>query len=176
MNRREFSRVDARLPIEVRVVPDEEKEKIGSRVFGFTYMEEPEPLGEMEDSVIGEWLRYINRKLDTILNLLTVRNEDLNNIPFRDVNIGGGGLRFTSEEAYQEGQILELKMIIPLIPPLVLYVYGEVVRSEVKEGKRETAVKFIAMDEVVREEIIRYVFRKQREILREKRERGEVGK
>lgn len=172
LNRREFSRVDARIPIEVRVVSDEEKDRVGCRVYGFSYLAEPEPLGDMENSVIGEWLKYINRKLDMIINMIAMKEEDVGSIPFRDVNLGGGGLGFTSEERYQVGELLELKMVIPMIPPLILYVYGEVVRSEKKGDVHYTAVKFVGMDEIVREEIIKYVFRKQREQLREKREKG----
>jgi len=53
--------------------------------------------------------------------------------------------------------------------PLSLFLYGEVVESSIHNPEYNTFVQFVAIDDFIRDEIIRFVFEKEREILREKR-------
>ncbi len=169
---REFSRVDAHIPIEVRLVPSEERQNIRSKISGETILAEFQTLTDLEDKLLSDWLKMLNAKLDSIINMLTFQREGFCSLPFSRVNISGGGLNFSSSERYKLGDVLEMKMMLPMIPPVALYIYGEVVKIEKQINNFNIAVKFIAMDEDIRDEIVKFIFRMQREMLREKRKQG----
>lgn len=170
MRMREFSRVDAHVPFSVRVVPPEERPNIRAKISGETILAEFQTLTELEDKLLSDWLKMLNAKLDSIINMLTFQREGFGSLPFAQVNISGGGLGFNSREKYNQGDVLEIKMILPMMPPVALYIYGEVVKIEQQINSYAIAVKFIAMDEDIRDEIVKFVFRRQREMLREKRQ------
>jgi hypothetical protein len=171
-NLREFSRVDAHIPLQARLVPKEEQQNIQSKISGEAIMSEFRTLTDVENKVLSDWLKMLNAKLDTIINILTFQREGFSALPFLKVNISGAGLRFPSPEKYSRGDIIELKMLLPMMPPIALYVYGEVIEVESIISGFETAVKFIAMDEDIRDEIVKFVFQKQREMLRQKRDQA----
>jgi hypothetical protein len=166
---REFSRVDADVPIAVRLVPSEERSNIRSRISGESVLAEFQTLTDVKDQLLADWLKMLNAKLDSIINMLTFQREGFGSLPFAQINISGGGMGFTSREPYNQGDVLEIKMILPMLPPVALYLYGEVVKVEKQINGFYTAVKFIAIDEDIRDEIVKFVFRKQREMLRDKR-------
>jgi hypothetical protein len=79
-------------------------------------------------------------------------------------------LSLSLKKTYQPGDVLEIKMMFPTIPYVIYYTYCEVVRIE--KGMDElyqTSVEFTEIDEDIRDKIAKYVFEKQREILRKKR-------
>lgn len=167
-NRREYSRLEAHIPMEIRIVPPEERMDIQSGA------ERNIPLllnvpKAVEDPLLSEWLKFINAKMDAILRLLDVQNRDIPNMPPKTVNIGGGGLSFISPERFFLGDTLEVKMLLPSATPQFLFLYCEVVQSEERCDGYFTALRFIFMEDTIRDKIIRFVFEKERAILREKR-------
>ena len=167
--RREFSRVDAHVPFEIRVVPAEERQSVRARTSGGTTFAETRALPELQDKILAEWVKAMNSKLDAIVNMLSFQREGFGSMPFAHVNISGGGLGFVSKDKYNLGETIEMKIILPSMPPVALFLYGEVVKSDRLTNSYMTATKFVAMDEEVQDEIVKFVFRRQREILREKR-------
>ena len=169
MNLREYSRIDAHIPFEATVVPVEERKNLRSRISGQTVLSDFQTLPDLEDKLLNDWFRMLNAKLDTLLNLMTFQREGISSLPFTHVNISAGGISFISKQWYNRGDVLEMKMMLPMIPPVALYVYGEVVKVEKRVNVYNIGVKFIEMDEEIADEIVKFVFRKQREILRDKR-------
>ncbi|PIY22809.1 MAG: hypothetical protein COZ12_02595, partial [Deltaproteobacteria bacterium CG_4_10_14_3_um_filter_60_8] len=110
----------------------------------------------------------LNTKLDTILNLLTYEKDGIHALPFVKTNISGGGMSFASTRPYAEGDILELKMLLPMQPPVAMITYGEVTTVEKTDDSFTIGLIFTAIDEELRDEIIRFVFKTQRDMLREK--------
>ncbi len=170
-NRREFCRVEVCIPFACRLVPLEEQKKIRSHVSGSSVYAGHETLPEVKDPAIAEWLNLLNSKLDTLVRLLTLEREGFYALPFECVTIGGGGLRFSSREKYQRGDMLEIRMMLSLLQPVALYVYATVFSvSEINpDGEYSTAVQFIKMDHPIQDEIVRFVFEQEREILRGKK-------
>ncbi len=166
---REFSRVDSYIPLQVRLVPAEERETIRSRTSGQTASIETRDLPDLQDKFLNDWVKLLNSKLDAIVNMLVLQREGFSSMPVTRVNISGGGLGFLSKDRYNLGNIIEAKLVLPMMPPVALFVYGEVVKVDQLTNAYSIATKFIAMDEDVRDEIVKYVFRRQREILREQR-------
>ncbi len=93
----------------------------------------------------------------------------MGSLPFNSENISGGGLRFISPHTFSPGDILEIKTMFSALQPVVFCLYGEVVKIEKKDPDYVTSVKFVAMDETIRDEIVRFVFELERELLRKQR-------
>ncbi len=167
---REYSRVDATLPFEVRVVSDEERQNLRSRTSMESALTESQQLPDVGESALGECLKIINRKLDTILNLLTLQTRECCTLQSTPVNISAGGVRVLLPVEHAIGEVLEVKMMLPTLPYVVFYLYGDVVRTETTEqGMHLTCIEFTSIDEEIRDKIAKFVFEKQREVLRMKR-------
>jgi len=166
---RGFSRVDAYIPFEARVVPAEERGTIRARILGDMPLIDPRGLPELQDKVLGEWVNMLNSKLDAIINKLSSQREGFGSLTLAHVNISGGGMGFFSKVRYSLGDIIEAKLVLPMMPPLALFVYGEVVKIDQTAKGYMIATKFVAMDEDIADEIVKFVFKRQREILREQR-------
>ena len=119
---------------------------------------------------LARHLQLIERKLDLILSHLLLDREGIKSLRLHRVSISGSGMRFTSEVPYQTGDLLEIKMVLPVCPPVALSTPAGVVWvKEVQRGDMrlyETGVRFEGITEDVRDEIIRYTFARQRELLR----------
>jgi len=120
-------------------------------------------------------IQSIHRKLDFIIKQLGQSDEE--NV-FRkqpeEVNLSGSGMRFKTNESLQSGEYLEMKLVLPIASGVIIDLIGQVVRCNAlssdecnnKKGLYETAVTFVAINADDREFIIRYVFKRQRELLR----------
>ena len=171
-NRRQYSRVEACIPFGHRLVPAEEQGKIRSHI-GTAHAARHETLPDIPDPAMADWMNLLNAKLDTLIRLLTLEREGFSSLPFESINIGGGGLRFLSKDKYAVEDTLEIRMILSQAQSTALYVYAKVfcVSDSTRDGAYETAVQFIKMDDAIQDEIIRFVFEREREILRSKKGR-----
>jgi hypothetical protein len=167
-NKREYSRVQAHIPLEIRIVSPDEIKDLQSRIDKRT-IPLINPPNDVEDPQLAEWLRFLNVKMDTILRYLDKEHEISSNMILKSVMIGGGGFSFVATEKFPLGNTLEAKMLLPSSTPLLLYLYCEVVQSEERCDGFFTALRFILMEDNIRDNILRFVFEKEREILRAKR-------
>lgn len=167
-NKREFSRVDARLPLEIRLVPMEERQNVRARRESEKIKSGIMP-PDVEDPLLAEWLKHLLDKMDKIIDLLSLHQADRKLPPLRTENLSGGGVSFTSAQEFHPGDLIEIKMIFTETMEGALYLYGEVVQSEARDDGFFTAVCFVCLDDSIRDDIIRFVFEKEREILRERR-------
>jgi hypothetical protein len=168
-NQREYSRVDAYIPFEYKLIDAQQMQYIRSRVAGDTLLAEFKCLPDPDDQVIAEWLKTINTKLNSIIRMMTIHHEGFDQLPLKKINISGGGINFSADKPYSQGDILEFKVTLTMQYPLSLFLYGEVVEANKTSPEYNTSVQFIAIDDFIRDEIIKYVFEREREILREKR-------
>jgi len=169
--RREYSRVAVSIPFEYRIVLPEEKLTVQARISGDNAKMEyrPFPGGGNSDPILEEWLKILNSKLDAILSLMKLQQDGCLGLPDKAVNISGGGMSFSVPEKIPFGEILEIKIVLTFQQPDVLSIYGEVVKVAPVNDGYFTAVNYVNMADVVRDEIVRFVFEREREILREKR-------
>ena len=168
-DKRNFSRVDAYLPLTYRLVPKEEHFYIQSEMIDRFYMDTFSTFPEITDQTLSTCLSILNAKLDKILYLLTIRKEDLHSPSPRLVNISGAGLRFTASKKFEDGDIIEVIIHLNVLKYRTFKLYGKIICiEEIPEGYL-TSLSFIQIDDSVRDEIIKFVFEREREILREKR-------
>lgn len=176
--RREYFRVDAVFPLKVRVVSEAE---IGQSGILSGYAETmydtglPEPPDPSVNPRLWKMLADMNVKINLIMEKLCIEDEGMMSSGNRHVNLSASGIRFSAGEHCKVGDLVELKMLLPASPPLGLIIYGRVVRiKDMDHGEKEIAVSFVDMDDEVREEIIRFNIRRQRDMLRiQRRESGE---
>ncbi|MEW6220309.1 MAG: PilZ domain-containing protein [Thermodesulfobacteriota bacterium] len=166
---REYLRVDAQIPLAVRRVPASEVRPRRARLAGEAFLSEWHTVPEVEDKRLNDWLVMLDAKLNAIISMLSFQDQGFHALPVCAVNISGGGMGFATAEAYSPGETLELKLILPFTPPVGLYVYGQVVKSEPAAEGHLTAIQYQNMDEEIRDDIVRYVFERERELLRAKR-------
>jgi len=169
--RREYSRVEAYMPFEYRVVTPEEKDHIHAEIPGNIAAVELRSIPDMAeyDHILGEWLMILNSKLDTIIRLMTLQNEGFFGLPYKAINISGGGMSFTLQQALAIGETVEIKTMLTSHQAIALRIYGEVVKSEAQDQGYLIAVRYIHMDDSIRDEIIHFVFEREREIIRERK-------
>ncbi|MEA2101727.1 MAG: PilZ domain-containing protein [Thermodesulfobacteriota bacterium] len=127
------------------------------------------------ESPFNQSLWEINRKLDLLIHM-TLSNDFrllMEDKP-REVNISASGIKFVSETPFDPGDMVDIAMILPMIPLLYMRFVGGVIRTKpitLNDNKcYSVAVRFEEISPDNRDDIIRYLFRRQRELLRKRRE------
>lgn len=168
---REYARVTGYLPVSIRAVPEEEREELSSRVVVESVSPEHPELPALEDEVLATCLQILNSKLDSIIKMLAFHSAS-KEMDLAKVNISDGGLRIFSTVEYARDDFLEIRLILPTAPSMIFYIYGKVVSCETGSEHGELSIEFTDIDDDIREQIAKYVFHKQRELLRKKRSRS----
>jgi hypothetical protein len=120
-----------------------------------------------------EALKGINSKLDFLINHLLMEKEGLTSTEKKLVNLSASGIKFTVKHPVKEKDILQIKLLLPTHPPVVVFAYGEVKRVKVLDDQTyEIALEYLNMGETVRSEIIQYTLDHQRETIRKMKESG----
>lgn len=169
---RSYFRVDDYFPVISRKVGDE-AECAQSKIFsGYGIETQDEAFSdETVNPRLWKMLVAINSKLQMILDRLQLESEGLANVKNKPVNLSASGIRFCVDEKVEVGDLLEIKMLLPKYPPTGILAYGKVVKvNEKGDGTHEVSLHFRNLDDEVRDEIIQYALKRQREII--KKERG----
>ncbi len=166
--RRGYFRVDDVFPVIHRKVTADDA-PLESRIFsGFGLsFEEPGVPDESISPQLWKILVDLNTKLSLILERLNLEGQGLTRAESIPVNISASGIRFTLAYPVEIGDVLELKMLLPVYPPVGALVHGNVVRvEELDNGSVGTSLRFVDLTDEVRDVIIQYTLKRQREVLR----------
>lgn len=167
---REYFRVDDILPVSFRKINEDDFKK-SKIISGFS--QEPNEMALPDESVNpGLWklLVNINRKLGLILDRMNIESAGLVQTEEHMVNLSAAGIRFTGKEKFEQGQALEIKMLLPTYPQIGLIVYGRVVRAiDLGNSEYDVAVGFEDLPDEIKDEIVQYTLNRQREIIRKQR-------
>jgi len=175
-------RVDVSFPVSFDLVSENDYEKIknvivshrtGDREGDLMPLLGVEELESLDITVAKIWLS-MNSKLDYIIKLLKQSGEGVEEKEGLCKDISGKGIKMIYKGNLSAGQCIHLRIHPPTFPPLSVVALGRILRAErtalCREGEIETAVEFDTIHEDDREEIISYVFKRQRELLRARRE------
>lgn len=174
--RREYFRVDDAFPVNLRKTEDGPLQR-KSRIFS-GFISDISDVSDISDNSISpqlwKMLADINTKLELILEKLHIEREGLSNARNSQVNLSASGMKIAGVDNFRTGDDLEVRILLPTNPPKGLLVYGNVVRTrDAGDGRHEVALHFVDMDDEVREEIIQYTLKRQRDIIRmQKQQRG----
>jgi hypothetical protein len=185
---REFFRVEVRLPIEFRRINHDEylnlentvkygSAKIMDKAEEMHFFKEIVSKDEKEKDKTHAYIKMIDKKIDMILDLLCKsRNDDLYLDRYINVNISGAGIRFTTDVNLHDAEHVELKITLPTPPYPRIVSLCNVVRSEVSKvngvDNWETSLAFATINEDDRDLLINFIFTKERECLRCKKEQS----
>ena len=124
-----------------------------------------------DENNMSNMLSDIKLKVDYIINQMMLDNNGLLKAEKKMVNVSAAGVRFSTKDPLKEGGIVELKMLLPMYPPVAVFAYAEINRVISNEdGSFEVSVEYINIDDPVKDEIISYTLSHQRNIIRKKRE------
>lgn len=185
--RRELVRVDDHIEVSHRMVTKAEFEALSQKIIHRSARQSSlesidellESAGRGVDANSPTWkaLLILDKKLDFIISEMQtkVQTSDIEFVP-SDVNISGSGIRFGSRQLYKKGDLLWIAMRYPTVPVLQVEAIGIVTRLGASVKLRtetpsvQVSIRYEAINEQDREEILRYTFQLQREQLRAKRE------
>jgi hypothetical protein len=120
---------------------------------------EPEDMFKLIYAALGE----IKDELRAIREKVGLPTEKIDEM---QLSLSGSGISFKSDGAFKEGDILLITLVLPLELPLLVKSVGTVLKSD-DSGK--CVVDFTLIDPEDRELIIRYSFKRQRELIKIKR-------
>ena len=175
-NEREFVRIEDIIPLEVMTLGRDYKGAVKAReIFSPAPVEQTMPEGyEPEDSRILRYLSTINAKLDLLINQMVTETGSIGDFDSRRVSLSACGISFPMDKKPEDGELIEVKMLLPGPASVAVCLYGEVVRVEDEPSEdgamHRVAAKFVGMEEEIREHIMKYVFNRQREHIRKSRE------
>lgn len=177
-------RVYDRLQIAYRFIEDDEWTSSESPERYFPYIWSRYPSSVVSDESEESNLKILphiidlHRKMDILIELMLHNNKGIQvEVPLeRDVSISASGIKLDISETSLPGQKIALCLVLPMIPPVNLFIVGEVRRSiraessgGVAEVFFETGIKFIDIKDDDYEKIVKYIFKKQRDLLRNKK-------
>jgi len=182
--RRSFFRIHDRLVVEFRQITPEDFTKLKELIqYNSTQIidktkethlfADKNPKGKNEE--IFAYMRMMNRKLDTIMDLLSkTQNGEIYHSVQTEIILSGAGIQFESDILFQTGDYTELKIVVPLFPYPKITILCQVVRTESVQGGVvgifRIAMKFLVINEKDRDFLVKYIFEKEREYLRQKKE------
>lgn len=174
---REFHRVEYKGELKLKKISASEKDqynyKIEKQAFDsknslIRNIKELLPLESKNNQVILKFLLEINNKLDRIIELIESKelNEGFLNVKVLDIS--GGGLSFFSEERFLEGTNIFIEgEIVESYHKILLTAIGSI-KSVLKTEKGFIyGANFESIDNDIKEEIIKFVFEKDRKIIKD---------
>jgi len=115
-----------------------------------------------------EHLNFVNDKIEQLTGYM-IESLNLAYNDLLEVDLSGGGIRFDSEKPLTLGQALKLELV--LVPEYhYLVALGEVVDCLQKDNKYQIAISFTDIKETDRDAVIRHVFKRQSQQLREQKQ------
>jgi hypothetical protein len=185
-DRREYFRIKDRLAIEVRAISDEEflqlentirynPTQVIDKAYDMHFLKESISNDEKEKNQILSYLVMIDKKLDMLIDFLyKPQKNELFHPSYMEVEVSGNGIKFITDLVINGGDYIEIKVVIPRFPYPKITALAQVLRGEecfVNETKYcEAITRFIVINEEDRDLLINYIFVKDRERLRLKKE------
>lgn len=167
-DKRAFPRKSTVMPLEVcRLLPHEIEGRT-CRISTDLIVIDNTPLPPVENEPLNLWLNMINTKLDCLIRLAPTNKEVVIAVDIEPLNISGNGMSVAMKGEFSIGDPLEIRIVLQSYPSKILHLYGEVVRID---GIADTpdihilGIKFLGMTEAVRDEILKFDFKKHRKKL-----------
>lgn len=173
--KRSYFRVNDSFPLVLR--KREGGAQVGrSRLFSGCGME-PQDLDLPDDTInprLWQMLVDISAKLSVVMERLNLQDAGLAGVETVPVNISASGIRVETDQPFALGDSVEIRMVLPLYPPVGVITFGIVVRAdEATGGRRKVAVQFTDLEDDVEDVIIQYALKRQRELIRQEKHLGD---
>jgi hypothetical protein len=172
--RREYFRVTDVLPITAKRIENlvGKKSRILSGYFsGLGSLNLAEDLNDgIVNPKLVKMLVEMNSKLDLILEKLSGKHEEPCPVEEQEVSLSASGVSFATPNELSPGDLVEVKMLLPMHPPVWILLYGNVSRATMEEnGNCKVAVVFTEVEDEARDVLSYYTIKRQREIIMKQR-------
>jgi c-di-GMP-binding flagellar brake protein YcgR len=118
-----------------------------------------------------KFLLEIDNKLEEMLTFLRSEEDTSDLFSVKAVDVSGGGLSFFSKETYPEETLLYIMGAIrESFYKVDFAAIGKIVSKENTPEGFIYGVHFVTIDEDIREDIIKFVFEREREMIKEVKE------
>jgi hypothetical protein len=174
IHRRNHARVNDILKVDYKKISQEYHNQhsdtpqiIFNDIFGESY-KIPE-IDNVNLKILYELIYQVSMKVDYILDALENRDmKTYSSVTSEYVNISAAGMRFDSPTLFHVNDLIAIRVSLPLTTSVCVNVVGKVVSATESEpkGSYTIRVQFLDLSEDDREIIIKYVFKRQRELLR----------
>jgi hypothetical protein len=167
-NKRSHPRANTLLPFQVRRISLHESKGLDCGLSLGGIVIDDSSLPPVKDERLDRWLNMLNTKIDYLISLASPKREDVASMAMEPLNISGSGVSLIAKEPFHKGEIVEIRVVLQTYPAKILNLYGEVVRVEStpdNSGKYIIGIRFMDMSEEVRNEILKFDFKKHREKL-----------
>lgn len=189
INKREAVRVETSFPVEFILLEPAERADVMEEIKNHrtderlgipppnhglpTDMDNLKDYQEASPLVMKMWLS-IDQKLDALMKLVGGKAHRLPDALEAVVkNISSKGVMLKADHELRTGQEILLRMVPPTFPSFVMDVVGKVLEIDpTRKDAKHYNVEFLAFNADDKEQLITYVFKRQREILRLRLEEG----
>lgn len=126
---------------------------------------------------VADYLKIIDNKIELLAQALVMQSGEFTNNNIRNANLSATGIAFDSHEAFQNGDFLEIKILL-VSSMAVVVAFGKVVyckssQSESGHFPYTIGVDYVSIKDQDRELLIKHVVKKQLQQIRDKKENNQ---
>ncbi len=123
---------------------------------------------------VADYLKIIDNKIELLAQALVMQSGEFTNNNIRNANLSATGIAFDSHEVFQNGDFLEIKILL-VSSMAVVVAFGKVVyckssQSESGQFPYTIGVDYVSIKDQDRELLIKHVVKKQLQQIRDKKE------
>jgi len=123
---------------------------------------------------VADYFKLIDNKIDLLAQAIVMQSGQFNKNNIRNANLSATGIAFDSEEAFQDGDYLEIKILL-VNSMSVVVACGKVVyckKSQSDEGRHPftIGVDYVNIKDQDRELLIKHVVKRQLQQIRDNKE------
>lgn len=119
------------------------------------------------DSEISNALDALDAKLNYLIGVNMLNDANRSDLVERPVNLSVTGMSFTTPRPYKVGDTMEIVLMIPALPPMVLELLGITQRVKlVSKGQVHVGISFVYRCDEEEDQLARYIFKRHREMIR----------
>ncbi len=183
-NRRRHIRVDGNLKVESQKISQEDYKKFKNNpkiifIKAFDELSKTPEIQEVTLELLYKLIYQVNMKMDRILEILESKETGKRAfVESECTNISGSGMNLITNQRFAIGDIIAHRILLPIASQPHIYVLGKVtsiVKSDA-EKKYNVSLTFVDLPEEDQDLIIRYVFNRQRELLKLSLDSSDSGK
>ncbi|KWT83446.1 PilZ domain-containing protein [Candidatus Magnetominusculus xianensis] len=163
MERRRYQRADVFVQLGVRILPLEKQSAYFSEISAAAAASDISMKGESNDAdIYPEFLTELQEKTASMVKVLdsaasVEAGDGFHDLPYKQINLSGSGVRFLCDNKCSVKDIVELRMVLPLQPPMPICIYGDVVRVLESDDGYGAAAEFIAASDEIRHDIAQFI-------------------
>ena len=122
---------------------------------------------DQNDSEISNALGALDAKLNYLIGVNMLNDANRCDLEEKPVNMSVTGMSFVTPHMYKQGDTMEIVLMLPALPPMVLEILAIVQRVKpAVKGQVDVGVSFVYRCNEEEDQLSRYIFRRHREMIR----------